>query len=193
MNSHFFSRRVLAAACLCIVLQAGGALSEAVAAENGKTSKPAASPAKPVAKAKPAAKAKPVKKKTASAKAKPVVPAVSETGDAVHDKLRSFAHTTMTSMNRCLLPSASKKEVTQNADGSYTCRYKEVDTKSLRTSYKTPESSKEITYVGYMTYDELEYRSSAKTRNEALAGPYSVASRHTLTELIKYVGGKWTY
>lgn len=189
MNFTLFTRRILVGISLCIALQAGGVLSEAVAAENTKTGKPVV--AKPaVAKAAPAKKAASAKKKPGAGKPSP---AVSETGDAVHDKLRTFAHTTMASMNRCILPSSSKKEVTQSADGSYTCRYKEVDPKSLQTRYKKPESSKDITYVGYMTYDELEYKSSGKTRNEALAGPFNVTSRETLTELVKYVGGKWTY
>ncbi len=190
MNSHFFCR-AFAIACLGIILQAGSPANAADSSTPSAGTKTA--PAKTTSKVTPTKKTttKKAAHKTSSANAKKTP--VSATGDPINDKLLAFGQTTLNTMNRCILPCATKKEVTQNADGSYSGRYKAVDLATLKTRYSKPESSKAITYVGYMTYDELEYRSTGKTKNEALSGPFTVSNRQNMTELVKYVGGKWTY
>jgi hypothetical protein len=113
--------------------------------------------------------------------------------DQVQQKLDVFARQTISSINRAVLPSASKKEVVQNADGTFTARYIEVDPSTIVTSYRTPEDNKSVAYIGYMDYVEIEYVCTAKDRKDALSGPFTVRRRAPLTELIKYVRGKWTY
>jgi hypothetical protein len=113
--------------------------------------------------------------------------------DQVQKTLDDFARQIVTSINRTVLPSASKKEVIQNSDGTFTARYIEVDPSTVATSYKQPEDNRSVGYIGYMDYVEVEYVCTARNRKDALSGPFTVHRRVPLTELIKYVRGKWTY
>jgi hypothetical protein len=113
--------------------------------------------------------------------------------DHVQKALDDFARQIITSINRTVLPSASKKEVIQNSDGTFTARYIEVDPSTVATSYKEPEDNRSVAYIGYMDYVEVEYICTARNRKDALSGPFMVNRRVPLTELIKYVRGKWTY
>jgi hypothetical protein len=113
--------------------------------------------------------------------------------DQIQQKLDVFAQQIISAINRAVLPSVSKKEVIQNADGTFTARYIEVDPSTVATSYRQPEDNKAVAYVGYMNYVEIEYVCTARNRKDALTGPFTVRSRAPLTELVKYVKGKWTY
>ena len=118
---------------------------------------------------------------------KPGTTAATQLSDEeIHQKLNEFGHKTIADMNRYALPSKNKKEVTKSPDGSYVCRYVEVDPTSLRTSFKKPESSSAVTYIGYMTYDEGVYVCKAPTKEAAEAGPFTPQQRTSMTELIKY-------
>lgn len=107
-------------------------------------------------------------------------------------KLDEFAHSTIVSINRCIIPSLQKKEISKNADGSFTARYIEVDPASINTSYKKSDHGT-VSHIGYMRYKEVEYTCTAKTREEASKGPFRQKRAEMLTELIKYTKGKWTY
>ncbi|MDR2076105.1 MAG: hypothetical protein LBP61_04130 [Desulfovibrio sp.] len=128
-----------------------------------------------------------------SAPQKLLSPQSASADDQVQKKLDAFARQTISSINRAVLPSASKKEVVQNADGTFTARYIEVDPNTLATSYRQPEDNKAVAYVGYLDYVEVEYVCTARNRADALNGPFTVRRRAPLTELIKYIKGKWTY
>lgn len=158
------------------VSQTAAPKQEAAKAEPRKV-EPAAEPAPKVADAAPTAAPK------SSAPA----------GDAVHQKLDAFAQKCVANMNRQVLPSKSKKEVVKNSDGTFTCRYIEVDPASVTTSYKKPESSTAITYVGYLRYNEVEYVCKAPTKQAAMDGPFKAAKQSGMTELVKYVKTDWSY
>lgn len=116
-----------------------------------------------------------------------------ESHEKVQKKLDEFARTTIASLNRCVMPSSGKKEFTKNGDGTYSGRYVEIDPQSISTSYKKPEKSSAVQYIGYMRYTEVEYVCKGKTKAEADKGPCTPTRKESLTELIKYVKGKWTY
>ena len=171
MNTSFIISRVLLGTALCLAL-AVPALAEGTTAKNSPAQKSSTAPAKSSG------------NKTAS----------TEAPDKLQQNLDSFAHKTIGSINRCVLPSSGKKEVKKNPDGSFTARYIEVDPKSVATSYKPSENNnKLVPYIGYMRYDEVEYVSTAATQKEALDGPFKQSSRVSMTELVKYVKGKWSY
>lgn len=111
----------------------------------------------------------------------------------MQQKLDEFAHSTIVSINRCIIPSSQKKEISKNADGSYTARYIEVDPASINTSYKKSDHVGPVSHIGYMRYKEVEYTCTAKSREEAANGPFRQKRAEMLTELIKYTRGKWTY
>ncbi len=127
------------------------------------------------------------------AAAKKAAAKAAETPDAVNAKLTTFGKSTISAINSCILPSQKSKEVKVNKDGSYTARYIAVDESTLKVSHKKPESSKAIQYVGFLSYHEVEYVCTAKTREAALKGPFTEARRQPLQELVKYMKGKWSY
>ncbi|MDR2161089.1 MAG: hypothetical protein LBO77_02975 [Desulfovibrio sp.] len=122
----------------------------------------------------------------------PAAPAKAS-GDQVQQKLDAFARRTISSINRAVLPSSLKKEVSRNNDGTFTARYIEVDPDTISTSYLTPEDSALVSYIGYMHYVEIEYICTARDQKGALNGPFIPRKRAPVTEIIKYIKGKWTY
>ena len=148
-------------------------------------SRPAAGKPVESAKAEPASKAvEPVASKPASA---------DHSNDPVLRDLNAFAQKCVLEMNRQVVPSKTKKEVVKNPDGTFTCRYIEVDPNSIRASYKKPDTSKAITYVGYLVYDETIYVCKAPTKEAAMAGPFTVSEKSSMTELVKYMKNTWSY
>lgn len=145
----------------------------------------AAAPAKKSASAKAAA---PSKKAPRAARQK-----AEASPEDIQKQFEAFALETVGKLNRHALPSLGKKEVKQNADGSFTARYIEIDPASIKTSYKKPETPGGVTYLGYMSYNEAEYACTAASKAEAEKGPFSVKRAKMLTEIVKYVNGKWTY
>jgi hypothetical protein len=187
--------RVLAVSTCCLMLTACG--SKTPEAEEAKPA--VKDDAQPAAASQPAPKPGGVKVEPAktpagtktSSKAAPAgkpgskaAPQLSD--EEIHQKLNEFGLKTIADMNRYALPSKNKKEVTKNPDGSFSCRYVEVDPTSLKTSFKKPESSSAVTYIGYMTYDEGVYVCKAPTKEAAEAGPFTAQQRTSMTELIKY-------
>ncbi len=170
------------------------------AAQGQKTTQVASvSPAKaqPKAAAKPAASkgsAKPASKAQPKGAAKTVGKPKAEEEDqaAIQRGLDEFAKTAALSMNKNLRPSEKFKQVEKCPEG-YRASYLAVDTASMNTSYNAPESSKTVSYVGRMVYHEVEYVCIAPTKEDALKGPFVENKREKVTELIKYMKGKWTY
>lgn len=120
--------------------------------------------------------------------------AAEDSHDVLQKNLNEFASKTIESINRCVLPSQGKKEFTRNGDGSYSARYIAINPKSISTSFKKPEKvTGGVTYIGYMRYEEVEYVCSGKTKADADKGPCNPRTSQQLTELVKYVNGKWTY
>ena len=177
MNTSLAFRRLFLAPLLCCCIAAAPALAADSAA------KPAA---KPAAKTAQAAK-KPVAKAPAKAAKK------GENQAEVQSKLDTFARNLIVNLNTYCIPSEKKKNVVKNSDGSYTASYKAIDPQSLLTSFRTPESSKAITYVGDINYHEVDYTCTAKTEAAALKGPFVEAERMPIRELVKYKKGKWSY
>ncbi len=144
-------------------------------------------PAKPAAKpaAKPVAKKPSASKKAPAKKGGPTI-------EELQVQLLTFAKKCALDMNSTIMPCVSKKEVVAQGDG-YVARYLSVDLDGLTASVIASEGSKTIPYVGYIYYQEIEYTSRGKTREEALKGEFSPGSRNSFTELVKYKGGKWSY
>ena len=192
MKSLSFLSRLLVASALCLALAA-----PALAAESAPAAKPAA-PAKAAAPAKKTAapaksSAAPAKKAPAPKAAAPGKKASADSPEVLQKGLDDFAKTTITTLNRCVVPSSGKKEVRKNGDGSFTARYIEIDPGSVKTWYKQPEKPGPVSYIGYMSYNEVEYHCTAPSKAAAEKGPFVPKSNKMLTELIKHYNGKWTY
>lgn len=124
----------------------------------------------------------------------PSLVSASETTAALEKGLREFAAKTIESINRCVVPSEKKKEITKNHDGSYTARYIAIDPRSVNVSISKPSNmSGAVKYIGYMRYCENELSCTASTKAAAEKGPFKPTRTENLTELVKYVNGKWSY
>lgn len=203
MNSFSFFGRVLLASTLCLALATPALAAEAgtkaaAPAAKKESAAPAKSAPAPAVKKQSAAPAPAKKSQTpskASAPAAKKAPGKSAASspEAIQKGLETFADSTIASLNRCVIPSVTKKEIKKNADGTFTARYIAIDPNSIRTSYKKPEKDGPVTYIGYMSYNESEYHCTAATKAEAEKGNFAPRNTKMLTELIKFMNGKWTY
>lgn len=199
MKSFSFFNRLFLVSAFSLALATPALAAEA--AKPAPADKPAAAaPAKADKTSAPASKkaATPAKKSSAAApkaaKGKHSAPAGhTHSPEVLQRGLDEFAHKTIATLNRCVVPSLGKKEITKNADGTFTARYIEIDPKSIRTSYKTPNKPGPVAYIGYMSYNEIEYHCTAPSKTAAEKGPFAPKNSKMLTELIKHLNGKWTY
>jgi hypothetical protein len=134
----------------------------------------------------PARKAAPVARKTVAPKKKETVE------ERMQRQLVEFMQKTITSMNRQRKPGINAKEVTRTSNGMYKARYLFVEPESLVASHKAT-GKKAVPYVGQVVYYEIEYVSIGATERQAQAGPFRESDRMPITEIIKYMRGKWTY
>ena len=129
----------------------------------------------------------------AAAKASPAAKSPKKTEAQIEAELHTWATAEIKKMNRLVLPSLAKKEVTQNPDGTWTARYIEVDEANLRVAVRVPNDNAHVDYVGYLYYAECEMVCTAATKEEALNGTFTTKKREGMTELVKYMKGKWGY
>ena len=122
---------------------------------------------------------------------KTVHAAQADTPEKVQNDLDTYAAQYLHTMNREIKPGAKSIEVVEHPEG-YIARYLENDLESLTTSFSTPEN-KSVAYVGRVMFHRVEYVSIAKTKQQALDGPFVEANRSPRTELIMHMKGKWTY
>ena len=112
--------------------------------------------------------------------------------ERLHRQLMEFMHKTIASMNRQRKPGINTKEVKRTSNGKYVAHYIAVDANSLEAKYKVTQN-KTVPYVGQVVYYEIKYTCTGDTERQALAGPFSENDRVPVTELIKYMRGRWTY
>lgn len=134
--------------------------------------------------AQPAPQAKPAPKPAGNA------PAASA-ADKVQSDLDTYAQWYLQTMNKEIRPGMSSKEVVKHPDG-FIARYMQIDPASLKTSYSVSEN-KAVAYIGRVMFHRVEYVCIAKSKEQALAGPFVEANRQPVTELIMHMKGKWTY
>lgn len=109
----------------------------------------------------------------------------------IQSDLDTYAVWYIETMNRELKPGEKSKEVAKHPDG-YMARYMMIDPASLKTSY-TVSQNKAVAYIGRVMFHRVEYVCIAKSREQALAGPFVESNRQPVTELIMHLKGKWTY
>ena len=91
--------------------------------------------------------------------------------------------------NKRLSVNRSKPRVTKE-NGKYVARFTEIDRTSV-TAEVRPSKSKHFQYVARLRYHEMSYECEGKTRKAALKGPWKCTSVRRLTEMPRYVKGKW--
>lgn len=151
--------------------------------------------------AKTAPKAKTVKSKSqakTAAKAAPKAPdqaeaiaaAVDVSEDAALASFDTFTIEWMKKLEETEQFHKTKAKVTESPEG-FSAEY----TGYLPPRYthvKKTESS-DTPYVGILTYYEATLRSSGKTKEEAMQGPFSQVEQTQVSEIFRFTKGKWEY
>ena len=183
------SRMFWAGAILCALIaspMAGNAAPQQSAKAPAKSSVKAA-PAKKPAKASKQA-ARPAKAPAAPVELSPVRKGpVSE--DVVRADLDVFVRNYITRSNHTLSINRSKPRVFKRGK-MWVATFTEADVNSARTSMKK-SASKYFDYVATLSYEEITYECVGKTQGEALNGKFVGVKMRRLTELPRYVKGKW--
>ena len=116
--------------------------------------------------------------------------AMAETSQAqIQAELDTFVLSYVDTANKRLSVNRSKPRVTKE-NGKYVARFTEIDRTSV-TAEVRPSKSKHFQYVARLRYHEMSYECEGKTRKAALKGPWKCTSVRRLTEMPRYVKGKW--
>jgi len=151
------------------------------AAKGKSAAKGAASKPKSVAKATPPAKAK--------AAPAPKGGSGIESAQAQFD---AFARKWVGTISRNLRHTAADMAL-QRDGGGVVARFMEVDHDSLELQVKPSASGgAACPFVGVLRYQEHHYESRAASEAEARQGPFTRTKTQRVTEIFRYVSGRWT-
>lgn len=123
------------------------------------------------------------------AAAKKGVAAVQKSEAEIQIELNEFVLAYVDKANKRLSVNRSKPRVTRSG-GKYVATFTEIDRESV-TAELRPSRSKHFQYVARLRYHEMTYQSVGKTRKAALKGPWTCTNVRRLTEMPRYVKGKW--
>lgn len=107
----------------------------------------------------------------------------------IQAELERFVLVYVDKANKLLSVNRSKPRVTREK-GVYVARFTEIDRTSV-TAELRPSNSKHFQYVARLRYHEMTYECEGKTRKAALKGPWKCTNVRRLTEMPRYVKGKW--
>lgn len=115
--------------------------------------------------------------------------AVEKSQEQIQTELDAFVLSYVDTANKRLSVNRSKPRVTKE-NGKYVARFTEIDRTSV-TAEVRPSKSRHFQYVARLRYHEMSYECEGKTRKAALKGPWKCTSVRRLTEMPRYVKGKW--
>lgn len=164
--------------------------AEALAAAKADVAKTAAGKAKAAAR-EPAPKAKVAAKTALPAKAAPV-PKGGSGIESVQTQFDAFARKWVGTISRNLRHTAADMALHRDG-GGVVARFMEVDHDSLELQVKPSASGgASCPYVGVLRYQEHHYEARAASEAEARQGPFTRVKTQRVTEIFRYVSGRWT-
>ena len=107
----------------------------------------------------------------------------------IQAELDSFVLSYVEKANKRMTVNRSKPRVTREK-GQFVATFTEIERDSVSAELR-PSRSKHFQYVARLRYHECTYESMGKTRKEALKGPWKCIKVRRLTEMPRYVKGKW--
>ena len=103
--------------------------------------------------------------------------------------LQSFVQSYVSNANKRMSVSRIKPQVIKRGSG-YVAMYTEIDPRSAYAQMKK-SNSKHFDYVATLRYEEKTYECQGATRKAASTGEFRCVKVRRLTELPRYVKGKW--
>lgn len=113
--------------------------------------------------------------------------AVSES--QVQADLVSFVDIYVSRTNQSMTVNKARPKVFKR-NGKYVATYTEIDPRSASAKMKK-SNSKHFEYVATLRYEERTYESVGATQKDARRGKFQCVKVRRLTELPRYVKGKW--
>ena len=103
--------------------------------------------------------------------------------------LNTFARQYVSSANKRMSVNRARPQIVKRG-GMYVATFTEIDMQTI-TTQMSKSNSKHFDYVATLSYNELTFESAGKTRTEATSGQFRCVKVRKLTELPRYVKGKW--
>ena len=103
--------------------------------------------------------------------------------------LDNFVHQYVSTANRRMAVSRAKPQIVKRGS-KYIAMFTEIDPKTVKAQMRK-SNSKHFDYVATLSYNELTYESEGKSRKDAAKGEFRCVKVRKLTELPRYVKGKW--
>lgn len=116
---------------------------------------------------------------------------LSEQEKTVYEQLEKFARSHITKSNSQIVPNKRSPKVEKH-NKAYVASYVEFDPNSLSIEL-IPTPHRKYDYLAKVRYREDMYQSRAESKNAALKGNFTVASKRFLTEMPKYRQGQWKF
>ncbi|WP_295638759.1 hypothetical protein [uncultured Mailhella sp.] len=107
----------------------------------------------------------------------------------IQTDLNTFAHQYVKSANKRMTVNRARPQVVKRGS-TYVATFTEIDQETV-TAQMRKSNSKHFEYVATLSYNELTFESVGKTRKEATSGQFRCVKVRKLTELPRYVKGKW--
>ncbi len=103
--------------------------------------------------------------------------------------LDAFVNQYITSANKRMTVNRARPQVFKRGS-KYIATFTEINRQSA-TAQMRKSKSKHFDYVATLRYEELTFESEGSTRKEAANGQFRCVKVRKLTELPRYVKGKW--
>lgn len=123
-----------------------------------------------------------------------LLPATPCTSFAVNESkiqadLNAFAHQYVTSANKRMTVNRARPQIIKRGS-TYVATFTEIAQETVSAQMRK-SNSKHFDYVATLCYEERTFESVGKTRKEATSGQFRCVKVRKLTELPRYVKGKW--
>ena len=115
--------------------------------------------------------------------------AFAKTEASAKAKLDTFVTEYVKKANKRMSVNRKKPQV-EKRGSVYVARFTEIDEKTAFAEMRKSKS-KHFQYVATLRYMEYTYESEGKTKKEALNGKFRPVKMRKLSELPRYVKGKW--
>lgn len=131
----------------------------------------------------------PVPKPKRVAARRPAAPREPVTLEAAHRRFKAFAGDWLAKVGRNLKHSRERMAVDSGPQG-FVARFTRVAEDTLQLQVKA-SSSPGCDFVGVMRYEEHHFESRGGSYSEATGGPFSRSRRMRITEIFRFVAGRW--
>jgi len=101
----------------------------------------------------------------------------------------NFAQRWLVKVGRNLRHNDTNMDVAALGDG-FVARFTRVAGDTLTMSVK-PSTSPSCAYIGVLRYEEHRFEGQGRTRDEAVQGPFAKVGRLKITEIFRFVSGRW--